>query len=549
MYVEEIKKRQGKKVYKTVLVRESYRENGKVKHRTVANISKLPAGERAMIKASLAGNKMISENDFKTTASREFGASACLFALAERLGFDKMLYSRKEQWRQDIMAVIVGRIVYQGSKLALTNLAMDTALWELAGHAYGENVDVEEHCYRPMDKLLGRQKAIQQKLARRHLDDGCLILYDITNTWLEGEYANSELAAYGRGKGGKRGYKQISIGLITDKLGCPVAVEVFNGKTSDQTTVKKKVETLAEEYGVREVIFAGDRGMLTPKRIDQVTEAGFRTLTALTHPQVRKLLERRVVQPDLFDEKNIAEVRDPGEPEVRYMLCKNHQTGKEETETRNSLIKTVNSKLSAITNVKRTRNKKKVCARIGVVLNKYKIGKFYDWEVDEEGRVHWSLNSELVKEEEALDGCYVIRTEVSSDLMNAEEAVDGYKSLRHVEKAFRNLKTVALEIRPVYHKTDDRIRSHVFLCMLAYYLQWHAAERLKPLFETDGRYRQRRWSMPIVIERLKSIRKHNLQIDGIDMSTRISDPDTEQRKILRLLQVDLDAASNLKMQT
>ena len=540
MYVEEIKKKHGKKTYRTFLIRESYKENGKVLHRTVANISHLPESQIMQIKAMFSGSGLfLKKEDMQITASREYGASASFLELGRQLGLDKLIYSRREQWREDIMAMIAGRIVFQGSKLHLSNIFMDSALWELCGHSFGENIDVNRHCYMPMDKLLERQESIQQQLAKRHLEDGCLILYDMTNTWLEGEYSSSELVDYGRGKGGKKGYKQIAIGLITNKHGCPVAVEVFNGHTSDQSTVKEQVERLAKTYGVQEIIFAGDRGMLTPKRIDEVTEYGFKTLTALTHPQIYKLLSENTIQRELFDENNIAEITDPENPKIRYVLCKNTETMKREQKTRDSLIMKVNSMLEEIASVKKIREKEKVCARVGGILGKYKIGKFYEWTVSNNGKFEWSLNKELVEREAALDGCYIVKTDVVPDKMNAEEVVSGYKSLTWVEKAFRNLKTVSLEIRPVYHKNDDRIRAHVFICMLAYYIQWHAMEKLLPLFMADGKNDERRWSLQIVIERLKSIRKENIKMKGLQISSEITAPDSEQINILSLLGVKI----------
>ena len=540
MYVEEIKKKQGKKVYRTFLVRESYKEKGKVKHRTIANLSHLPEALIIQIKTALAkeGSSLLSD-DLELMDSREYGASFSFLELAKRLELDKYLYSRHEQWRNDLMAMIVGRIVFQGSKLHLSNISRDSALWELCGHANNAKINVDKHCYAPMDRLLERQSSIQKQLAKKHLRDGCLILYDITNTWLEGDYVDSELVDYGLGKGGKKGYKQVAIGLIADRRGCPVAIEVFNGRTSDQATVKEQAQNLARFYGVREIVFAGDRGMLTPKRIEELSELGFKTLTALTHPQISKLLEHNVIQTELFDERHIEEIVDPYNPEIRYMLCKNPYTMRKERATRESLIQKVNSKLDEISKVRRKREQKNVCARVGALFGKYKIGKFYEWSVSEKGVLEWSLNKELIEREKALDGCYIVRTDTSPENMNSEEAVAGYKSLAGLEKAFRNLKTVSLEIRPVYHKKDDRIRAHVFICMLAYYIQWHAAECLSPLFEDDGIGADRRWSFQVVIERLKSIRKTNLQIKGVKVTSKISTPDSEQQKILHLLGVNI----------
>jgi len=398
---------------------------------------------------------------------------------------------------------------------------------------------VEKACYEPMDQLLKAQPRIQKALARRHLVDGCMVLYDITNIWLEGEYEDSELAGFGNAKDRRRGYKQVAIGLITDKLGCPIAVEVFKGSTSDQMTVEKQVMLLAGEYGISDVIFAGDRGMLTPKRIEEVKAVGFKTLTALTHPQMADLLARTVVSPELFDERNIDEVIDPEHPQIRYFLCRNPNTRKREQAKRAALIAATKDKLSEIARVKRKRNRDKVAARVGVVLAKYRVGKFFQWSVDDAGALEWEIDQAHVETEEALDGCYVIRTDVDRERLSAEEGVAGYHRLTHVEKAFRNLKTVSLEMRPVYHKTDDRIRAHVFLCMLAYYVHWHASQRLQSLFKDDGKGADRRWTMEGVIDRLKSIGKTPCLLNGNFLCDKISQPDKEQEKILELLGVDI----------
>ena len=279
--------------------------------------------------------------------------------------------------------------------------------------------------------------------------------------------------------------------------------------------------------------------MLTPKRIEEVTQYGFKTLTALTHPQIFQLLERDVIQPELFDERRIEEVKDPDNPRIRYMPCKNPHTMLRERETRDSLVEKVSSEFEKFAKVKKKRSKEKVCARIGALLGRYRIGKFYKWNVSDTGAVEWSLDNELIERERLFDGCYIIRTDIEADNMSAEEAVAGYKSLAGVERAFRNLKTVSLEIRPIYHKKDDRIRAHVFICMLSYYIQWHATECLEPLFESNSTSADSRWSPQIVIERLKSIRKENLNIKGIEVGSNITTPDEEQQKILDLLGVKI----------
>lgn len=538
MFIETIKSKRAGKSYKSVLVRETYREGGKVRHRTLANVSKLPESIVEQLKHVLSGSGDVCLDDIEISASREYGGSFALLDLSRLIGLDTLLYSRKLPWREDALGMIVGRVLWQGSKLSLVNLFRDTALWELCGHAPDERPNVEQSCYRVLDRLLARQSAIQKKLAEKHLDDGCLILYDITNTWLEGEYAESELATFGMGKGGKKGFKQIAVGLVANRQGCPVAVEVFRGNTADQSTVWDQARRLSHQYGVKEVVFAGDRGMLTPKRIEEVTSLGFRTLTALTHPQMNALVIKKAIQPELFDECNIVEVVDPDTPKVRHMLCKNPDTMKKERQTRISLIEAVSSRLDDIAKVIRKRDPQKVCARVGAVLAKYRIAKFFDWSVDENGRLEYQIMQDAVEAEAALDGCYVVRTDASAESVTKSEAVSGYMALTHVEKAFRNLKTVALELRPVYHKTDDRIRAHVFVCFLAYYLLWHMQQKLKPLFEEDGTGAHRRWTMETVIERLKSLREEKMLLGGVPVKTKRNVPDVEQRRILNLLGVE-----------
>jgi len=537
MYIETIKSTIKGKKYVSHLVRETYREKGKVKHRTICNLSKLPKLQIELLKNSFKGYKgEFQVNDLKLGQSLEYGASYVFKNLAEQIGLDKIIYSRKEQWREDILALIVGRLIYQGSKLSLVNMFNDTSLWSLYGHNQGERPDVYSHCYTPMDKLLERQKAIQKKLSLKHLSDGCLILYDMTNTWLEGEYKKSELVSYGKPKGGKKGYKQIAIGLLTDNKGCPVAVEVFKGSTSDQKTVYDQVQLIAENYGIKNIIFTGDRGMLTPKRIDEVNSVNFKTITALTHVQIKQLIEVDIIQPGLFDEKNIIEITDNN---IRYMLCKNPETMRQEHSTRNSMIAVVNKRLTDKANVKSKRDKLKVAASIGRIFEKYKIEKFYSWDVGDKGEVTWELKKDFVAKEELLDGCYIIRTDVDLSTLSKEAVVEGYRNLQKVEFAFKNIKTVALEIRPMYHKTDDRLKAHIFLTMLAYYIQWHAVEKLSPLFKKDGVYDKQRWTFKHVIERLKSIRNNVCMVKGVIIKNEITQPDKEQQEILDLLGVKL----------
>jgi len=540
MYVDEITLKRGTKRYCTTLIRQSYRQGDKVLHRTVCNISKLPPQVIEQIRLGLRQGQAADRpaGPLQVERQREYGASYALLNLARQLELDRLIYSRKEPWREDALALIVGRVVYQGSKLALTNVYADTALWELCAHPAGQRPDVDRHAYAVMDRLMERQDAIQKALARRHLHDGCLIYYDLTSSYFEGAYENSELVAFGHNRDGKKGHEQIAIGLLTDAQGCPVAVEVFRGNTSDQSTVLAQARRLSQQYGVKEVVFAGDRGMLTPKRIAEVSALGFKTLTALTHPQIRSLLERKVIQMELFDEREPVAVRDPEHKTLRYLLCKNPNTAADEHQTRQELIAQTRRALAKLAASRKKRPEVELGAQVGAVLAKWRVAKFFTWRI-EATRLVFEIDQELVQAEAALDGCYIIRTDVADEVWNAQQAVDHYRGLAQVERAFRNLKTVALELRPVYHHTDDRIRAHVLICMLAYYLQWHALQRLQPLFDADGNGKDRRWTWPIILERLKSIRTQACRLGPTVLPQVITRPDPEQQRILDLLKVKL----------
>ncbi|MDP8228579.1 MAG: IS1634 family transposase, partial [Candidatus Electryoneaceae bacterium] len=445
MYIAELKKKQGNKTYKSILIRESYRDNGKVKHRTIANISKLPAEHISQLKASFKGEKSnINISDLGIGRSYEYGGSFALREVAKDIGLDKAIFSQRTKWRENILAMIIGRILYQGSKLNLVNTYMDTALWEIAGHKFGVRPNIKNDCYKPMDELLSRKDIIERKFAKRHLNNGSILLYDITNTWLEGEYSDSDIVKYGRGKGGKRGYKQISIGLLTNSNGCPVGIEIFKGNTSDQTTVLGQIRKISKKYGIKEAVFVGDRGMLTQKRINEIDSNYFKTVTALSHAELKTMIEKEDIQMDLFDEMNISEIIDSENKEFRYMLCKNEKEKTKERNTREALIKKMEVLLTKKAAVKQKRDKNKTCASMGRLFEKVKIEKFFLWDVDDDGKLTWSRKEEKIQEEKLLDGCYVIKTN-ASQVMNKENVVGAYQGLQKVEQAFKNMKTVLLE--------------------------------------------------------------------------------------------------------
>jgi transposase len=398
-----------------------------------------------------------------------------------------------------------------------------------------------------MDRLLQRQQAIQNALAGRHLRNGHVILYDITSVYFEGDYKDSDLVAFGYNRDGKKSREQVVVGLICNDQGCPVGVEVYAGNTKDETTVVDKVHEIKTCYGIEKVIFVGDRGMVTRSNIDKLKdEKDLQTIGALTHGEMMTLLKNKVITLDLFDERDIHEVRDPDDPTRRYCLCRNPQTAARESQTRQRLLDLTTKTLAEIAAYKRAATVEKLGARVGKVLAKYKMGKFIQWAIEADPqqekscrhRLTWSINAEKVEQEKRFDGCYVITSDVDQEQMKTLDVVRAYKSLTFVERAFRNLKTVQLEIRPVYHKTDDRIRSHVFLCMLAYYLQWHMEQRLAPLFANDGEGKERRWTFRGVIDCLAQITRNRVTVNGVEFDQNCT-PTPEQEQILELLQVTM----------
>jgi transposase len=550
------------------IIRSSFRSHGKVKHTSHGRISGIPLEKLKLLQAAFRGEVIpkASTDAFQILSSREYGASHALLQLARQLELPQMLYSRNEAWIGPALAMVIGRIVYAGSKLALSHQSRNTALWELCG--VEGKVDVDKHCYEVMDRLLERQSAIQRSLGKKHLNDGHLVLYDITSSYFEGEYDNSDLVAFGYNRDCKRGHEQVVIALICNELGCPVGVEVFAGQTQDASTVPAKIAEIQREYGISQLIFVGDRGMITQANARKLEGIkGLQTISALTHRQIVDLLERKVITRELFDEKQIAEVLDPDNLRRRYCLCRNPETAQRETRTRQTLLELTRQKLEAIA-VGRTGKKEKaqagpaaakmaqpkkqakapsaekIGARVGRVLQQYKMGKFIQWSVVE-GKLQWQLDQAKIQAEERFDGCYIVVAEVPPDKIATAQVVASYKKLGFVEQAFRNLKTVQLEMRPVYHKKDDRIRAHVFICMLAYYVQWHAHQRLKPLFDQDGQGKDRQWTFAGVIERLMAIRTNRVQSSGVEFELH-TQPDVVQRQILDLLAKKEDVAMNVK---
>lgn len=517
-------------------IRSSYREDGKVKHQTISKIHGLTMLQLTNMKAAFDG-KAIKQDDIKFSLGREYGASAMLVELAKKIELDKCIYSRNEEWVRCSLAMIIGRIIYQGSKLSLSKISTLSCLWEICGLSYDE-IDVDIHCYAAMDELLARQELIQQKLVKKYLTEGSVILYDITSSYFEGEYNDSELIKFGYNRDKKKGKRQITIGLICTKEGCPVAVEVFSGNTADCTTVRDKILKIKGKYGISSFVFVGDRGMLTQKNIDECegktaskNKALFdniTNITALTHSAMKTLCSHDNVQLSMFDENVINEVILPEEPGIRYALKKNPIRLEKERKTRVALIEKTELALNLIASPKKKTDDKTLISRASKIFNKYKTEKYFVWEVNNV-KLTYSRKIDVINDEELYDGLYVIRSNVPPEIMNIYEVVEAYKSLINVEQAFRNMKTVQLEIRPMYHKTDERIKAHVFICMLAYHLLWNMNKAMKPLYKDTYCH-----SQDYIIETMKTLQKVKMSIGEIETYT-IAEPTEFQKQIQSLL--------------
>ena len=511
----------------------------KIKHKNYGRIKGKILPQLKNIQAAMR-QEAFSAEQVEIINSCEFGATAAIRMLIEELGLNKAMYSRKEQWVEDVIAMIAGKLAYQCSKLGLCNLHEASSLWKQAGIM--TRSDVEKHCYEPMDRLLQRQRSIQKILFEQY-GETTVVLYDITSTYFEGQYEESELVHFGYNRDRKKGKKQVVVGLACNKEGCPLAVEVFPGNTKDETTVSQKIEELRKVYGMEKVLFVGDRGMLTSTLLDDYDKSSsIDTITALTHNQVQELLDKEVVELELFDQQNIHEVRDPDNPQVRYCVCYNPVREQENQFTRQRLMELTEAKLNEIANYKRRTTVEVLGSRVGKALQKYKMGRFVKWEVvagkskhSNEHQLNWSWDQDKLEATAKIDGYFVIRSTQAD--MGKDDVVKIYKSLSHVEQAFRNLKHASIEVRPIWHRKDERIRSHIFLCMLAYHVQWHMMQRLKPLLDNDGKHAKRQWSLESIIETLKALTVNTVKQGGAEYQI-VASPTESQSQILNLLGIE-----------
>jgi hypothetical protein len=487
MYIEAVPNRNSPPA---ILLRESFREGGKVKKRTLLNLSDWPPPLVAGLRALLKGGIVLAPGGtpFQIQRSWPHGAVAAVLGLLRTLPLDRLLDAAGERLGNLLRAMIVTRLLAPASKLATAKaLSVGTAASSLAPVLGLGEVDADE-LYAALDRLVEQQPTIEAALAKRHLENGTLVLYDVSSSWLEGRCC--PLAQFGHSRDRKSSKLQIVYGLLCGADGCPVAIEVFAGNTGDPKTLSTQIAKLKQRFALRHVVLVGDRGMITRARIEaDLRPHGLDWITALRAPAIRGLVEGGALQLSLFDERDMAAVTSPDYPGERLIVCRNPALADERARKREDLLQAAERDLAAIQEaVERTRRPlrgiAKIARKVGAVLDRRHMAKHFDLDIADD-RFVFARKAAAIAAEAALDGLYAVRTPVPVERLDDAAAVAAYKSLSRVERAFRSLKTVDLDIRPVFHYRAPRVRAHVSLCMLAYYLEWHLRNRLAPLLYDD----------------------------------------------------------------
>jgi hypothetical protein len=487
MYIEAVPNRNSPPA---ILLRESYRENGKVRKRTLCNLSDWPTAHVEGLRGVLKGGTVIpAEQDaFTILRSLPHGHVAAALGTARKIGLDRILGPNGDRCRDLVLALLISRILEPTSKLATARALCPATASSSLGEALGLGVVDDDELYAALDWLLARQPAIETKLAKRHLNNGTLVLYDVSSSTMEGRCC--PLAQRGYSRDGKKGTLQIVYGLLCAPDGCPVAIEVFDGNTGDPTTLAPQIEKLKQRFGLTHVVLVGDRGMITEARITaDIQSAGLDWISALRGPAIKDLLNNEAIQPGLFDQRDMAAITAPDYPGERLIVCRNPDLAAERARKREELLAATETDFAAIkTRVERKRDPLRgtaaIALAVGEVLNTHKMKKHFDLEITD-AAFRFTRKTDAIAAEAATDGLYVVRTSLAEVTLGDADTVRSYKSLALVERAFRCVKTVDLHVRPVYHWLADRVRAHVFLCMLAYYLEWHMRQRLAPMLFDD----------------------------------------------------------------
>src|SRR5947208_10221859 len=490
MYVERIPNRNSPRA---ILLRESYRDGNKFRRRTLANLSHWPSARVEALRCVLRDEAVAPAEQDALTLLRSLphGHVAAALATLRRTGLDRVLSQGGVQPRRDValcIAMIVARLIDPASKLATARGLTDDTASSSLGQVLGLGRVDEQELYETLDWLVGQQQRIERALARRHLEHGTLVLYDVTSTYFEGR--TCPLAKRGYNRDGKRHKLQIVFGLMCTTQGCPVAVEVFEGNVGDPSTLANQIEKVKQRFGIAHIVLIGDRGMITEARINEtIKPAGINFITALRAPAIHSLVEAGSIRLSLFDQRDLAEVSSPDYPGERLIVCRNPLLADERSRKRRELLDATEQDLREIqARVRRAkralRGKEKIGLAVGAVLNHYKVGKHFDLEITD-ADLTFERKTEQINAEALLDGIYVLRTDVKPAILDAPGTVRAYKNLATVERAFRSIKTVDLEVRPIHHRRAQRVRAHVLLCMLAYYVEWHMRQVLKPILFDD----------------------------------------------------------------
>jgi hypothetical protein len=482
MHVVRVVSRQKGREYTSVLLRNSYREDGKVKKQTLANLSHLPAATIDVIERSLRGERLLpAAETLEIRRSLPHGHVVAVLGMLRRLGLERLIDRRHSRQRDLVVAMIVARLIAPDSKLATSRTWEQSTL----GATLGVADATEDELYGAMDWLLSRQERIERGLAKRHLEPGGLVLYDLTSTWFEGRHC--PLARRGYSRDGRPGMLQVEYGLVTDEGGRPVAVEVVPGNTADPATVPLVVEKLKGRFDLADVVLVGDRGMLTSARIEGLREAGLGWISSLRAPAIRALADAGTLQLGLFDERGLAEFTSPEYPDERLVVCRNPLLAEVRARKREDLLTATEAKLAPVIariEAGRLRGADRIGIAVGKVIERYKVAKHFELDIADD-RLVVARRTDAIEQEAALDGIYVLRTSVAAERLGATDVVRAYKRLSRVERAFRGFKAVDLRVRPIHHHTEPRVRAHIFLCLLAYYLRWHLEWAWAPLLFRD----------------------------------------------------------------
>jgi Transposase DDE domain len=469
------------RVYETHLLRRSIREGNRVRSETLGNISHLPPELIDLVRRGLRGERFTSTAGLELRRSLPHGHVVAVLGTLRRLDLETLIDRRRSRQRDLVSALIVARLLAPASKLATTRRLGQTSLGETLGVAGAS----EDELYGAMDWLLARQPAIESRLAARHLEPGALVLYDLSSSYVTGRH--NPLARLGYSRDGRPGTLQIEYGLLTDAEGRPIGVEVFPGNTADPATVAGMIGKLRDRFGLGQVVLVGDRGMLTSARIEAVRDAGLDWISSLRGPAVRALAEQGTLQLGLFDERNLAEITSPDYPGERLVVCRNNLLAAERARKREDLLAATEAKLAPIIErvaAGRLHGAARIGLAVGRVIHRHKVAKHFVVEITE-AVLTITRDSAAIAAEAALDGLYVLRTSVAQERLASADVIRAYKLLTRVERAFRSFKGLDLAIRPIHHWTPDRVRAHVLLCMLAYYVQWHLERAWAPLLFRD----------------------------------------------------------------